>query len=381
MFSLLLKRGRLLDPGRGLDRIGDIAFAHARIGALDDAIPESAAERTVDVEERIVAPGLIDLHTHIYWGVTELGVEVDSTCLARGVTTALDTGSAGWVTFPGFREYVIKRARTRVFALLNIAPAGTLVFYPKLLYGNLEFADVVDAIRVAQANREYIKGIKVLLSGHYVGARGLQPLWIARFAADKAELPLMVHIGNTPVPLPEVLAVLRSGDIITHCCNGLANGILGHDGTLLPAVREATERGVIFDVGHGSGSFKFAVARAAIEQGLRPTISTDLQSLSVYGPVFDLPTTMSKFLTLGLSLPEVVRLTTAEPARVLGQAEDLGTLRPGAAGDAVVLECRDGRFEFRDSHDNVLVGHTKIEPWMVVRNGSVVTESSYNSLG
>jgi len=375
MFSLLLKGGRLLDPGSGLDQTADIAFADGRVAAIDRTIPPSAAERTVEAAGRIVAPGLIDLHTHVYWGVTELSVDVDSTCLARGVTTTLDTGSAGWVTFPGFREYVIKRARTRVYALLNIAPGGMLTFYPKLLYGNLEFSDVVDAIRVAQANREYIKGIKVLMSGHYTGARGLQPLWIARFAADKAEIPLMVHIGNTPAPLPEVLAVLRRGDIITHCCNGLANGILGYDGRLLPQVVEAAERGVIFDVGHGSGSFRFAVAQIALEQGLRPTISTDLQSLAVNGPVFDFTTTMSKFLALGLSLTEVVRLSTTEPARALGEEKDLGTLRRGAAGDAVVLETREGRFEFRDSHDNVLIGSTKLEPWLVVRDGHVVTAS------
>lgn len=371
MYDLLLKGGRVIDPSQSIDDYQDIAVTGGQIAKIDKDIPVSQSLRTIDVSGKIVTPGLIDLHTHVYWGVSDTAVEADPACLAKGVTTAVDAGTAGAINFPGLKRYVVERSQTRILCFLNIAPTGLPTFYPSDLYGSLQYADVVSPIRLAQENRDVIIGIKVLLSQHYVWNKGLQPLWLARFVADKAQCPLMIHIGNTPTPLTEFLGLMRPGDILTHCFTGLANGILDYAGKVIPAIQEALDRGVILDVGHGSGSFSFNVAKLALAQGLRPTISTDLQSLSIKGPVYDLPTTMSKFIALGLSLPEVVKATTIDAAKAIGWGKELGSLRIGAVGDIAVFDMLEGEFEFRDAHNNSMIGQRRLEPILTVRDGKV----------
>lgn len=373
MYDLVLKGGHLIDPGQDIDEYVDIAISSDKVSAIEGDIPKSQARDVVDLTGKLVTPGLVDIHTHIYWGFNELSVEVDSSCLSRGVTTAVDAGSPGALTFAGFRRYIIEASETRVFAFLALNPIGNAEWpVSRRPRYELVFGDLERPTRVLRENSDVILGVKVLMSQHYTGDSGIQPLWLARFLADKVRSRLVVHIGNSDVSLSEILALMRGGDILSHCFNGYVNGILDWDGKVLSAVREAVDRGVVLDVGHGSSSFSFEVARLGLAQGLRPVISTDLQSKSIRGPVYDLPTTMSKFLALGLSLEEVVKATTVDAAAAIGREDEFGSLHVGKTADVTAFDVSEGEFEFRDSHDAPLTGTRKLVPVLTIREGKVV---------
>ena len=381
MHDLVLRNGHVLDATQDLDGILDVAVDGHRIAAVGTDLTADGARQIVDATGLIVTPGLVDLHTHSYWGVPPLGIEPDPHLLHRGVTTAADAGSSGASTFPGFRRYVIDVAATRILAFLNISqigmaqdrgPAGHTV-------GELEdlrWARVDRAIEVALAHPDVVVGIKVRLSRPIVGpdpAACLEALRRAREAAGAIGKPVMVHIGNTPAPLDELLPMMKSGDLITHAFHGGPQGVLDENGLVRPSVREAIQRGVGFDVGHGAGGFSFVVARRALDQGMMPlTISSDLHAYNVDGPVYDLVTTASKFLHLGLSLGEVLSRITAAPARALGLAGQVGTLAPGAAADVTLLRLVDGEFPFKDGRGQVESGHRRLEAVSVVRAGRLL---------
>lgn len=373
-YDLLLKGGMLIDPAQLIHSVQDVAFVDGRVAGLGTDLAPTQAAEVIDCTGRIVTPGMIDLHVHVFWGVSYLGIEADPNCIAKGVTTAVDAGSAGADAFPGFRRYVIDVSETRLLALLNIASQGMLTAGMGELF-DLRYASVPRAVAMIEKHRDVIMGVKVRLTKDTIvsEASGLRPLYLAREAADTVGLPIMVHPPAAWCDsLDEILGVMRSGDILTHCFHGMDCGILDAEGKVRRAVYDAIERGVIFDVGHGAGSFKWDVAERALKQGVQPqTISSDLHVFNVNGPVYDLATTVSKFLSLGLSLDEALRKVTATPAEALRMSDQIGTLKVGAWGDAVVFELRDGSFELQDSDGQVRVGTQKLAPMTVIRAGKI----------
>ena len=352
LYDLLIKGGTLVDPSQGTHADRDVAFAQGVVAAVGEAIPPWQASEVLDATGHLVTPGLVDLHVHIFEGVSHYGIAPDRYCLAKGVTTAVDAGSAGADTFLGFRKYIVEVSDTRIFATLNISSQGMISSDVGEL-DEIRWANVGKALQTIEANRDLILGVKVRLSrGQVCSERsGLEPLHRAREAADAAGLPIMVHPqGAWCESLDDILAVMGSGDIVTHCFHGKSHGILDNEGRIRSAVHQARERGVLFDVGHGSGSFDWSVCEAALAQGFPPTtISSDLHVYNVNGPVYDLATTVTKFMELGMPLDEVVSRVTAVPAGVIGMSERIGTLRPGAHGDAVVFAQEEGDFALADS--------------------------------
>ncbi len=366
---MLIQGGTVVDPGQGPAAVRDVRLADGRVAALGENLRPVPGEEVIDARGLLVTPGLIDLHVHVYYGASHYGIEPDPHCLATGTTTVVDAGSAGALTFTAFRKYVIEVAETRILPLLNISATGML----SAEVGELEdvrFIDRAKALQTIEANRDLIHGVKVRLSRQQAGANARVALTAAVETAAAARLPLMVHVGDTPIPLDDILRELRPGDVMTHCFHGREQGVLDDRGRVRDEARRAVGRGVIFDVGHGVGSFTFAVARAALAQDLRPgTISSDLHAYNVQGPVFDLATTMTKFLALGLGLDEVVRMTTAAPAKVIGSAGRLGTLAPGAAADVTILRLERGPFELTDARGECMQHGERLVPVRVVRNG------------
>jgi dihydroorotase len=373
-YDLLLAGGTLLDPAQGVQAATNVAFAGGNVAAVGPHLSAADATETVDCAGQIVTPGMIDLHVHVFSGVSHYGIEPDPHCVAKGVTTAVDAGSAGADTFPGFRKYVIDVSATRLFARLNISSQGMLTREIGEL-DDLRYASVPKAIAMIEQHRDVILGVKVRLTRNEIVSRvaGIRPLHLAREAADAVGLPIMVHPQEAWCDsLDDILAVMRGGDILTHCFHGHSHGILDADGKVRRSVHEAMERGVIFDVGHGRGSFSWQVADRALRQGVQPqTISSDLHAYNVNGPAYDLATTASKFLLLGLSLEDTLHKVTATPARALGMSDRIGTLRVGAWGDAVVFDLQQGAFELQDSHGETRIGQQRLVPRTVVRAGNV----------
>jgi dihydroorotase len=371
MYDLLIAGGTLVDPAQGLHEDKDVAIEKGRIVSVRTDLPRDHSWEVLDASGHLVTPGLVDIHVHVYPGVSHYGIDPDSTCLARGVTTVNDAGSSGADTFEGFRRYVIEVADTRVLAFLNISALGMISPLDNELE-DLKHANPERAISVCERNRDIIQGIKVRLTRSIVGNNGLEPLRLARRAAEALGMPLMVHVGDTASPLGEILATMRPGDLLTHCFHGRRHGILDGKGGVLPEAEEAVRKGILFDVGHGVGSFSFEVARRALAAGMTPgTISSDLHFYNVNGPVFDLATTMSKFCLLGLSVDEVLAKTTSVPARLLGMADRLGTLREGCLADVTVFKLSRGDFEFEDSMHERVRGDQRFEPVAVIRRGRV----------
>jgi dihydroorotase len=315
---------------------------------------------------------LVDAHVHVFEGVSHYGINPDETCLAHGATTVVDAGSAGADTFDGFRKYVIEASETRILAHVNISSMGMLSREVGEL-DDIKWASVPKALAAIHKHRDLVLGVKVRLTRglNCSESAGIKPLYLAREAADAAGLPIMVHPQlSWAESLDQILAVMREGDVLTHMYHGLPHGILDDDGKIRPAVRAARDRGVIFDVGHGEGSFEWSICETALAQDFPPTtISSDLHRYNVGGPVFDLVTTVSKFLMLGLSLDDALEKVTAVPAKVVGMAGRIGTLAPGAEGDAAVLDLQEGSFEFKDSRRVSRTGNLHLVPTAVVKAG------------
>jgi dihydroorotase len=342
----------------------DVAITGGRVAAVADRIPPDGAGRVVDAAGRIVTPGLIDSHVHVFDGVAQVGIQPEAVGIAKGVTTLIDGGSAGATTFAGFREYVIRPSRTRILALLNISSPGMTV--PNEL-SDLSYVDPEATVRTIEANRDAIVGIKVRMLAGIPGGGDVEVMARTREAADAARVPIVVHIGGQTSPLPRILEYLRSGDVVTHALRARGS-ILDAEGRVYPEVREALGIGVHFDVGHGRGNLDFDTAEAALAQGFRPTtISSDVHRGNVAGPVFGLPTTLSKFLLMGMSLPEVVRAATAAPAQIFGL--DLGTLAVGAVADVSVLEMSEGDYVLEDSGGKRRAARRRLVPYVTLMGG------------
>jgi dihydroorotase len=369
-YDLILKNGRVIDPASETDRVTDVAFVGGKVAAVGDNL--NGAEDSRDIAGLIVTPGLIDLHTHVYWGGTSLGIDADDFCRRNGVTTSVDTGSAGPGNFAGFRKHVIETAQARILAYLNISFAGIYGFSRRVMVGEAQDLRLMapdDCIEVADKNRDVIVGIKVRIGRNAGGASGLAPLEIALQAADEVGMPVMCHIDFPPPNYADTVAMLRPGDVLTHAFRPFPNAPLSAQGKVLPQVLDARKRGVLFDIGHGMGSFAFKTARAMLANGFLPdTISSDVHALSINGPAFDQTTTMSKFLCLGMSLMEVVRASTINAARALHRPE-LGALTPGGVGDATILTLEDGRHDYVDVVGEHLIGAKRIMSKGVVIGG------------
>jgi dihydroorotase len=347
--DLVVKGGHVLDPGTGLDGRMDVGIRGGRIAAIEADIPESGARSVVSATGGIVTAGLIDLHAHCLPGLTYWGVDADAIGSRSGVTTWVDAGSASAFMLPGVRQHVVEPSQVRILSFLNISTVGLVA--PNFELTHPAFWDVEALVTMAAANPDLVRGIKVRMGYPTAGEHGVEPLRKALDAGARTGLPVMTHIAYRPPELAEVVELLGPGDIVTHAFTGLSMKIIDDDHRLRPEVLVARERGVIFDLGHGTGSLAFDTVEAVLEQGFLPdTISTDIHQVSVVGPMFDLPMTMTKMLSLGMTLPDIIRATTETPARVLGYQGELGTLREGAAGDITILEVSDEPLTIYDSH-------------------------------
>ena len=379
IYDLLIRGGRVIDPSQDLSAELDVAIHQGKVARIAARIPESEARHVLDARQMIVTPGLVDVHVHVYDGVAPLGIPADPNCIAKGATTVVDAGSAGAHTFPGFRQYVVSKVETRVFALLNISVVGQSTLSNGNPFGellDLRYANSKLAIRTIEQNRDVILGVKIRLTRNIAGENDLRALALARETADAVGLPLMAHIGDTHSPLPKILAMLKAGDLITHSYHGRAGGILDDRDRVLPEVRRAVEKGVMLDVGHGAGSFAFRTAEKAFSQGILPgTISSDVHQGNVAGPVYDLATTLSKFLHLGVSLEEVIRRATSNPARALSFPSGTGSLKVGSIADAAVFELREEPWEMVDSMRETRPGKWRLRPMATMKAGRLYGSS------
>ena len=349
MNDLILKGGKLIDPSQGIDKVTDIAFAGGKIAAIGQGLDGKDVR---DVSGKLVTPGLIDLHTHVYWGGTSLGVEAELLAREGGVTTFVDAGSAGPGNFHGFRRHVIETSPVRILPYLNIAFPGIFAFSKTVMVGenaDLRLLDPREAVRVAREHKDMVLGIKVRVGKSASGDSGVKPLDIALDVAEELGLPVLAHLDAPPPSRHEVMSRLRPGDILTHCFRPFPNAPVRADGKVRDEIIAARARGVIFDIGHGGGSFGFGTTRKMLAAGFLPdVISSDVHVISIEGPAFDLLTTMSKFLCLGVDLPTVIKLSTGNAAAAINR-RDLGTLKVGDIGEATVIEEVSGTFDYADS--------------------------------
>lgn len=371
-YDLVITGGTLIDPACGIHDRRDVAFANGLVAAVAPTIAADTAAHVIDATGKVVVPGLVDAHVHVFEGVSHYGINPDETCLAHGATTVVDAGSAGADTFDGFRKYVIEASETRILAHVNISSMGMISRDIGEL-DDIKWASVPKALATIEKHRDVVLGVKVRLTRNSLvgAAAGLKPLFLAREAADAAGLPIMIHPQNSWADsLDQVLEVMRAGDVMTHMYHAEPHGILDENGKIRASVRAARERGVVFDVGHGEGSFNWDIVERALAQDFEPTtISSDLHKYNVHGPVYDLVTTVAKFLHLGLSLDSALEKVTAVPARVIGLQGKVGTLATGSYGDAVVLDVQNGPITLTDSHGQTRTADVRLVPVAVVKAG------------
>jgi dihydroorotase len=373
-YDLLIQGGEVLDPSQGMRGLHDVAIQRGRIVAVAPDLPDERARQVLSAAGRLVVPGLVDLHAHMYpQGRGPAGLVPDELTPATGTTTVVSAGDAGANTFAGFDQLIVPRSRTRVFAFLHIASFG-LGGAPWEM-ADIRQASIEAAARTVAENADVLIGVKVRQSAAAVGSNGLEPLRRAIAAAELSGTGarVMCHIGDVPGDLADLLDLMRPGDIVTHLYSGQGNDVV-RDGRVLAAAFDAQARGVIMDVGHGALSFDYTVAEPAIEQGLLPdVISSDLHGGSINTPGRPyLPWVMSKLLNLGLTLEQVVAMATINPARVIGRVEGLGTLRVGAPADVTLLELVQQPVEFVDARINTRRGDRFLRATDTVRAGAPV---------
>lgn len=377
-FDLLLRNARVIDPSQAIDGVQDVALKDGKVAAIGPSLSGDAKDVT-DLTGLIVTPGLIDLHTHVYWGGTSLGIDADAFARASAVTTAIDTGSSGPGNYLGFKKHVIEKSTARVLVYLHVSFAGIFAFSNTIMVGESHDARLMapmDAVRVAKSDPDSIVGIKVRIGRIASGPSGIDPLVIALQVADATGLPLMCHIDQPPPSYEAVVDMLRPGDVLTHCFRPFPNSPLNGDGSVKDAVLAARARGVMFDIGHGKGSFAWDTARGMIAQGFPPdVISSDIHQLNINGPVYDQVTTLSKFLPLGMSLPEIIRASTEVPAKAVRRA-DLGTLQAGSTGDVSILSLRKGSFDLED-----VSGETVTVSERIFAEGCVIGGKWFQQIG
>jgi dihydroorotase len=387
-FDLVIKGGDVLDPSQSLRGKRDIGIRYGVIEALEADIPAARALRVLDASGKLVTPGLIDLHSHVFPYGSAIGIPADELVAHQCTTTCVSAGDAGANNFAAFRRHIVAQTRTRLYAFVHIANIGLTSFPVAELY-NLDFAQTDAAAKAVAENADLVLGIKVRMSENVIAKHGLEPLKraIAACVASGTNAKVMCHIGGveTAALMSQILDTLRAGDILTHAYSGAPNlsgsfTNIVQDGKLLPAALAAKQRGVIFDVGHGGGSFDYTMAEAAIAQGAPPdTISSDIHVFSGNTPGMPYLTwVMSKFMGLGFSLDQVVTMATATPAKIINRMPKLGTLQVGAPGDAAIMELVEGPVSFVDTRNNKRDGKAHLKPIQTVTAG-VPFGRPYNS--
>ncbi len=396
VYDLVLKGGELIDPAAGFRAVGDVAFRDGRVAAVGPDLDESNAARALDVSGKLVTPGLVDIHGHYFPHATQMGISADSVCLPNGVTTTVDAGSSGWIQFDAFKEFVIRQEQTRLLALINLSALGMLQQYRDGGYGpsfsisggpatsvsqepvgellDLRYAQVEEAVRCIRDNPGITLGVKVRVDPGVTGLENAGPaLELGRKVADDTGSFMMVHAARSPISMARILEHLRPGDIVTHAFHGAENRILDDRGRLRPEALEARDKGIVMDVGAASANFDVEVSRSAIAQGMPPdTISSDVtRPRPARSVVYTLPELMSMFMGLGMPLEEVVAAATRNGAAAIGLPEEVGTLRPGAAGDAAVLEIEPGEFEYADAQGGRVRTDRRLRPTATVKDGSL----------
>jgi dihydroorotase len=372
MYDLVLKGGSVLDPSSALDGVMDIAIEHGSIARIAPGIDAAQAARVIDVRGRLVTPGLIDCHAHVFEGVSRTGVNPDLAGVHAGVTTLVDAGSAGAATFGAFPLHILPRCHTEVIPFLHICQTG-LATLPDIVAESS--VNVEDTIRVATQHRGLITGIKARMVSPALEIMGMEMPKLARRAARESGIKLMVHIGDTekrydPKVIHPLLDLLEPGDILTHYFTPNPGGVLDANGRLVPEAREAADRGVWFDTAHGRLNFSFDVGRRIIEQGLLPhCISTDLTVPGRLAVVHSMTEMMTRFLGLGFTLPQVVTMCTANPAKAIGVSDRLGSLAVGRQADISVLDIEQGDWTVYDVLGTGLRVDRALAPHLTVKRG------------
>jgi dihydroorotase len=373
-YDLLLKGGHIIDPAEGRDGVGDVAFKDGKVAAIGDKLSDADAAEVRLAEGFYVVPGLIDLHTHVYWGGTIFGVDPDLLARASGMTTAVDAGSAGPGNIRGLVQLQQSQTAVRILAFVNLSYPGIFSDLRSVRFGEAEDLRLLDVPHVVKALKlypEHTVGIKIRVGRSTTGPLGAMPLHMAIAASEQAgNAPVMAHIGaDMPPRLEDILDPLRKGDILTHCYTPKMNQPLTTRGALRDCMVAGRERGVIMDVGHGAGSFGFDVAQTMLELGFTPdVISSDVHLYSADGPAYDVLVTMSKFLVLGLPLVDVIRAATAAPAAAM-RREDIGTLAVGSAGDAALLQIKKGPVSYIDAVGREMRADRRLIPRGIVVGG------------
>jgi dihydroorotase len=366
-YDILIRNGEVVDPSRQLRRRADVGVLDGRIAAIEESIPAEQGLDVIDARGLYVTPGLVDLHTHCCHGMTGLSIEADPVAARSGVTTWVDAGSFGADQAAGFRRFIVGSQQARIFGYIHQYPNLRNPDVDPVKYARDQIRTTGKAIT---ANRDIILGIKVYVGSNMNGRYSLDFLKAGRELCDQFKLPMMAHISVAPPQTDEVMELMRPGDVVTHCFNTHTLGILDQGGQIKPGVRDARARGVLFDVGHGAGSFNFNVARRALNAGFPPdTISTDIYNVNVDGPVYDMPTTLSKFLALGMGFEEVLLRATAHPAQVIGRIAGMGTLETGAPADLALLALEEGEFRLVDSQRNAVTAPKRIVSRLTICRG------------
>jgi dihydroorotase len=387
-FDLVIKGGDVLDPSQSLRGKRDIGIRYGMVEAIEAEIPAARAERLLDASGKLVTPGLIDLHSHVFPYGSAIGIPADELVAHQCTTTCVSGGDAGANNFAAFRRHIVAQTRTRLYAFIHIANTGLTPFPVAELY-NIDFAQVDACAKAIGENADIALGAKVRMSENVIAKHGIEPLKRAILACEKSGTngKIMCHIGGveTPQLMSQILDTLRPGDVLTHCYSGAPNNAnqftnIVQDGKLLPAALEAKRRGVNFDIGHGGGSFDYTVAEAAMAQGAMPdTISSDIHVFSGNSPGMPYLTwVMSKFLGLGFSLEQVITMATMNPAKIINRMPKLGTLQVGAPGDVAIMEFVEGPVSFVDTRNNRREGKAYLKPVQTV-TGGVPFGRPYNS--
>jgi len=375
MYDLVIKGGRVLDPAENMDGNLDVAISGGLISKVGKDIPEKESHQVVSARGMLVTPGLIDVHTHVCDGIVRNGASPDAAGVMQGVTTVADGGSAGQAIFGGFTKYVIPNVRTTVFCFLHICSFGLSVM-PELW--SRQDIDTGATEKVIAENAGLIKGVKLRLVGGLVASHGAEVMRLTRDTARRFKLPVMVHIGDPDKLVPEevtrvALPMMEEGDILSHIYTHQQGRVLLPNGSLMPEFREAVKRGVVLDIAHGRNNFSFEVAERMLAQGILPTtISSDVGAQSIGGPVYGLTVTMSKMMALGLSLRDIITMTTINPARALKIHDRKGSLKPGMDADVSILEVASGRWRLVDSEKKVKETDKLIVPRITVKSGQVI---------
>jgi dihydroorotase len=384
MYDLLVKNGLVIDPAQGLHDQKDIGISDGKIAVLKNSIPPAEAKRVIDAKGKLVTPGLIDIHTHVADGIVP-GTTPDEAGVLSGVTTVCDAGSTGYSNFAGFRKFILPKARTDIFCLLNLGASG-LAFTPEVW--SWQNINTEAMLRVIKKNSDIIRGIKLRAAEMVIKNLGPEAIRVAKKVAVQAGLPLMIHLGISPDEKSisedamrnftrEMLSILDKGDIITHVYTPRGGRVFESSGRVFPELKKAIQRGVIFDVGQGPdfySNWSYDLAKKGMEQGVFPTtISTDLAD--------NLPKTMSQFIAVGLSLDEVIEMTTINPARILNEDQKRGSLSIGSPADLSILKLTEGKYLFSDgTGGKPFKGNCLLEPKLTIKSGRVIRVLPYSRL-